>query len=101
MWSSVERDVGLFDLGVQAHVVEAGTVALLPDAFGGRAELSAEIALHRVLQPDEAVVAELVGEPHHGRRARTGGVGEVGDGAEADDLRPIEHDGRRCGARPA
>ena len=67
-----------------AHVVEP--LALFPDALGGRPELAAEVTADRTLQPDEPVVAELVGEPHHGRRAGLGFVREVGHGAEADDL---------------
>ena len=49
MWSSVDRHVRLLDLGVDAHVVEAGSVALLPDPFGGRPELATQVALDGTL----------------------------------------------------
>ena len=68
-----------------AHVVEA--LALFPDALGGGPELAAEVAADGALQSDESVVAELVGETHHGGGAGVGFVREVGHRAEPDDLR--------------
>ena len=88
------RDVRSLDLRMEAHVVDAGPVTLLPDPLGRRPEVTTQVALHRGLQADVPLVAQLVGEAHDGGRPGFGGVGEVGDGSETDDLRPGEHDGR-------
>ena len=84
------RHVRLFDVRVQPHIVEAATMALLADPLGRRSELAAQVALDGVLQPDIPVVAELVRQPHDGRRAGAGSMRQIGDRAEPDDLGCIE-----------
>ena len=66
--------------------------AELADALGGRPELAGEVALDRRLQRAEAVEAELGGEAYDGGGSGLGRAGEVGDGAEADELGAFEHD---------
>ena len=72
--------------------VDRLVAAELADPLGGRAQLAGEVALDRRLQRAEPVEAELGGQPHDGGRAGAGRLGEVGDGAEADELRALEHD---------
>ena len=64
----------------------------LTDAFGGRAQLAGERVLHRRLQAREPVVAQLPCQPYHGGGTRGRRIGEVGDGAERDELGVLEDD---------
>ncbi len=66
--------------------------AELADALGSGSQLLGEVALDRRLQGAEALEPELGGEAHDGRRTGGGRLGEVGDGAEADELRALEDD---------
>ena len=81
-------DVGHGDRAVPLDVRPVGELA---DALGGRAQLAGEVVLHRRLQGAEAVEPELGGEPDDGRRAGAGLRGEVGDGAEGDEMRALQH----------
>ena len=66
-------------------------VGELADPLGGRPQLPREVVLHRRLQRAEAVEAELGGEPDDGGRPGAGLRREVGDGAEGDEMRALEH----------
>ena len=66
-------------------------VGHLADPLGGGPQLARQVVLHRRLQGAEAVEAELGGEADDRRRPGAGLRGEVGDGAEGDEVRPLEH----------
>lgn len=66
--------------------------AQLSDALGGRQQLCREFVPNRLLQRDEAFVAELGRQADDGRRAGICSGGDLGDRAEGDDLRCGEHD---------
>ena len=51
-----------------------------------------QLGLDGVLQRGEAVVAQLPGEADDGGGARSGLVGQLGDGAEGDQLRALQDD---------
>ena len=87
----VERRLHVRQLG-GAVAGDRLVAAELADPLGGRAQLAGEVALDRRLQGAEPVEAELGGEPHDGGGAGGGRLGEVGDGAEADELRPRQDD---------
>ena len=66
--------------------------AELADPLGSRAQLPRQVALDRRLQGAEAVEAELGSQADDRRGTGAGGLGEIGDGAEADQLRPFQDD---------
>ena len=78
-----------FELQVGVERVVRSRVA---DPLGGRTQLVGEVLLDGGLQGAEPLEAELGGETHHRRRARSGSLGEVGDRAERDELRIGQHD---------
>ena len=80
------------DSSADAVAVDRLVARQLADPLGGRAQLAGEVALDRRLERAEPVEAELGGQPHDGGRAGPGCLGEVGDGAEPDELRAFEHD---------
>ncbi len=86
----VERGLDVRQLG-RAVAGDRLVAAELADALGGRPQLAREVVLDRRLQGAEAVEAELGGQAHDGGGAGAGGLGEVGDGAEADELGSLEH----------
>ena len=67
---------------------------MLADSLGCWAQLATEISLHRLLQAYKSVVAELVGQPDHRGRSRTGGGSKVGNRSEAHSLRAGNQDRR-------
>ena len=71
----------------------------LADPLGRRAELAGQVVLHRCLQRGEAVEAQLGGQAHHGRRARSCCCGQIGHRAERDQLTAARARPRRRGAR--
>jgi hypothetical protein len=66
---------------------------LVADPLHGRSQLPGEVAADRRLQLRPAVVAELHREAHHRGRPGACRLGQLGNGAERDDLRSGEHDG--------
>ena len=84
------RDVRLLDVGVELHVVETVSLALLPYPLSGGAQLAADVTLHRFLQAHEALVAQLVRQTHDGCCPGIGRRSKIGDRSEADDLRVVE-----------
>ena len=66
--------------------------AELADPLGSRAQLPRQVALDRRLQGAEAVEAELGSQADDRRGTGAGGLGEIGDRAEADQLRPLQDD---------
>ena len=66
--------------------------AQLADALGRRSQLAGEVVLDRSLERAESVEAELGGQPHDGGGPRRRRFGEVGDGAESDQLGSGEDD---------
>ncbi len=90
----VERRVDVAHLG-RPHLFDGVIVRLplvLADPLRSRAELVGEIALHRVLQRTETSVPELRRQAYDGGGAGARCRCEVGDGAEADEVRTLDDD---------
>ena len=88
----VERalDVGELGRAVTRDRLVAGELA---DALGGRTQLVRQVTLDRRLQGAEPLEAQLGRQADDRGRAGARRLGEVGDGAEADELRALQHDG--------